>query len=314
MILTCPECATSYFVDDSKIGPDGRSVRCASCGTRWRARLGDDAYEVVGDAAPAPAAPEPRRFPAAEPPVAAAPPPASEPVEEPALRVRPAAEELPRKFRARAQAKKNVKEAAAAGIVWAGMAAMVMLTIGAAYVFRVDVVRLWPRTASAYAAVKAPVNPLGLEFEAVGARPALKDGQAALVVSGKIRNVKDRTIESPPLRIQLVDGRGKELAVTIADPENASIPPGESRGFAVDVVNPPLAVENALVTFALDRKVQVKAQAKAARPPEQLHLRGPVGEPVAEAEPAAPGLHGVDPAPIDAQPLPISPVHATPHG
>ena len=34
MILTCPDCATSYFVDDSKIPADGRLVKCASCGAR----------------------------------------------------------------------------------------------------------------------------------------------------------------------------------------------------------------------------------------------------------------------------------------
>ena len=31
MILTCPECATSYFVDDSKV-PAGRQVKCSNCG------------------------------------------------------------------------------------------------------------------------------------------------------------------------------------------------------------------------------------------------------------------------------------------
>src|SRR5678816_3049306 len=37
MILTCPECATSYFVDDDRIPAAGRSVKCSSCGNRWRA-------------------------------------------------------------------------------------------------------------------------------------------------------------------------------------------------------------------------------------------------------------------------------------
>ena len=37
MILTCPECATSYFVDDGRIPRRGRTVKCSSCGARWKA-------------------------------------------------------------------------------------------------------------------------------------------------------------------------------------------------------------------------------------------------------------------------------------
>lgn len=35
MIITCPECATRYDVDDDRFQPDGRSVRCAACGESW---------------------------------------------------------------------------------------------------------------------------------------------------------------------------------------------------------------------------------------------------------------------------------------
>lgn len=35
MILTCPECETQYFADDSTIGESGRTVKCAACGHSW---------------------------------------------------------------------------------------------------------------------------------------------------------------------------------------------------------------------------------------------------------------------------------------
>src|SRR5437588_11004250 len=66
MILTCPECATSYFVDDSRISPAGRTVKCSSCGARWTA------LPEGGEAAPTPlSAPEPQTASSGAPPGAA---------------------------------------------------------------------------------------------------------------------------------------------------------------------------------------------------------------------------------------------------
>ena len=48
MILVCPSCDTRYFADDSKIGKEGRRVRCATCGHAWTAKAQED------DGAPAP--------------------------------------------------------------------------------------------------------------------------------------------------------------------------------------------------------------------------------------------------------------------
>jgi predicted Zn finger-like uncharacterized protein len=37
MKITCPDCSTSYEVSAVALGPGGRSVKCARCGTRWHA-------------------------------------------------------------------------------------------------------------------------------------------------------------------------------------------------------------------------------------------------------------------------------------
>src|SRR5271170_5437145 len=47
MILTCPECATGYFVEDGQISGPGRTVRCAACGARWTATPEERPLELV---------------------------------------------------------------------------------------------------------------------------------------------------------------------------------------------------------------------------------------------------------------------------
>src|SRR5271170_6751957 len=50
MILTCPECATGYFVEDGQISGSGRTVRCAACGARWNATPDEKPLELVSAA------------------------------------------------------------------------------------------------------------------------------------------------------------------------------------------------------------------------------------------------------------------------
>jgi len=278
MILTCPDCATSYFVDDSKIPRDGRTVKCASCGTRWTARhetaLELDVTEDEGAVAREPAAPVP---------------------EPEAISDLPG-DALPKVFRAKAETGRKVREAATVGVVWGVMAVTMGLMIGAAVLFRVDVVKAWPRSAAAYAGIGLPVNSLGLVIEGEKAEPALQEGHAAIAISGMIRNVESRAIETPPLKISLLNKAGKPVATKIARPADGLIPPGETRHFALTMLDPPSSADQVEIAFAPEAArpgAHAPAKVHAAPKPAGMALRGPAVAP----EPALP-------EPVDAQPLP----------
>ena len=291
MILTCPACATRYFVADGVVGAGGKSVRCAGCHHRWMAYPGADTESELELGAPMKADAEPQDA-AAEP--------------EPVL-VRPAAQTA-RAIRQKVETQKTVRSAIANGVVWAGIAASFAAIIAVSIIFRVDVVRLAPRTASAYAAVGLPVNAVGLVFEGVSAKPGLQDGHDALVVSGAVRNVEKRAVASPLLAIKILDKAGHQIAVHMTDPGTAPIAPGQVHNFVVSLVDPPAAANDVEVAFGAPRKLPAGAHL-APKPAESAHPGA--------AHEANPGLRGAaeaGPAETPSKPTPLMdlPVEAKP--
>lgn len=245
MILTCPACATSYFVDDAKIGNEGRTVRCASCGERWLARVPQE------DDAPAPVVTDEQRAESAAVRRAQRQKEAQEAAEAAA-----ASEEQPILFSSQARSRKKSGPQISPTLITAAMAAVVVALLAAAVVMRADVVRIWPQSASAFALVGLAPNPTGLALEGIKADRILKDGHAALSVTGAIRNVSHSALIAPPLRITLSDPAGKTLAVQIAKPDGVTIPVGAVRYFAVSIIDPPALARDMDVDFVLDKPVQ----------------------------------------------------------
>jgi predicted Zn finger-like uncharacterized protein len=304
MILTCPDCATRYFVDDARVGPNGREVRCASCGNRWTARREDttldlDSTPEIGAMGDDHAKTSPKADPATTP--------ASE----------LAAEELPKVYRAKAQTRAKEREAAATGVVWAGLAGGFAVLLGATVLLRQDIAQIFPRAAGAYAMAGLPVNLVGLTIENQHAQPMLKDGHAGLTVTGALRNIRGKPVVAPPLKISLLAPGGRVVATQIADPDGARIPPGASRHFSVDVLDPPVSATNVQIAFVLDQK----PKGTALRPaPPQIPAPAPaqalIAAPVSAAPAGGSGLRGVAvPSGVeDARPLPKSSPYALPAG
>lgn len=298
MILTCPSCATSYFTPDEAIGPNGRRVRCRSCSRVWHATLVEEPLEL------------------SEPPETAAVHAQAgfgRREDMPESLAETPAPELPKAFRARAEEQRRVRRAATHGAVWAGLASLFVAILGAAWLFRVEVVDLYPRAAAAYAAVGSPVNATGLDFEAMSIKVAPYD-PAKVIVSGAIRNIRDREIQPPPVRVALLDAHGVEIGFKIIPINTAPVLPGGVQGFAAVVPDPGQKIVGIGVDFAPEPAAPKPGPATGSAPTghdEVVDARAlsllSVSAPVQRPLPAADSKTSLRPAisrtPVDAQPV-----------
>ncbi len=65
MLIVCPNCASSYMIDQAAVGPAGRTVRCARCKASWLAGGPDAALDVTASVEPVNAEAEALSAPAA---------------------------------------------------------------------------------------------------------------------------------------------------------------------------------------------------------------------------------------------------------
>ncbi|MDB5438462.1 MAG: hypothetical protein JWM33_889 [Caulobacteraceae bacterium] len=251
MILTCPNCASRYFVDDAKLGAAGKQVRCAACGTKWHAQAPqalDLDLDILAD-------------PIAEPGFTEA-----------AIASEPEKTKDPAKgFREKVRAEKLDREAKATGVIWAGMGAFLIVLSAASLLFRSSVVDLWPRTAGAYASIGLPVNRIGLEFEKLKAEPILEGGHAGLRITGGLRNVTGKAVTAPDIEIRLTNPGGKVVAGKKVTPADRQVPAGQVRFFTVTLLDPPSTAKDMLVGFAAGaggkaERLKTPAQAEEAAP------------------------------------------------
>jgi predicted Zn finger-like uncharacterized protein len=239
MILTCPECATRYFLPDVQIGRGGRAVKCTACGKVWRA---EGAAEPEPE--PEPAVPSHHFEP--EPEAGVFP----DPEEEFAAAAQRRAEILRQK---KAEAERRQRQASViTAAVWAGVVAAIALCLALGIIFRIQVVKWWPGTATAYAALGMPVNASGLLIDKVQAAPAIVQGRRALVVTGVLTNASAAPRPAPAFRVSLLDKTGKPLAQRVIE----TAPPvalkvGEARRFQLQVAEPPAGAVDVEVTLAL---------------------------------------------------------------
>lgn len=215
MIVTCPSCSSKYRVEADALAKRGGRVRCATCSHVWTVE--DEALTLTEPAEPTPE-----------------PTPEPEPEPAPSLQDKPHAA-----IRARAEARRRKARVAVEGAGWAGVAAALALVLAGAFVFRVDVVEVWPRAAGAYAAVGLSVNPYGFEVADLTARFEDDEGARALVVEGELRNVAGRERPAAPLRAIVLDADGALLAEWPIALETEVLPGDGAERFRTVLAAPP---------------------------------------------------------------------------
>ena len=272
MILTCPKCASRYFLPDLQVGPAGRVVKCAQCKTTWRAHPQSG---QAGEPAPEPPGLDPN-------PLEAFP----DPEAEFALAAQRRSEILRDQ---KAAAERKARQSAMVGAsVWAGLAAAVVLVLVMAVVFRAKAVELWPGTASAYAAIGLPVNASGLLIDKVEATPLVLGSQRVVRVVGVVTNATGSPRPVPGFRVSIQDRAGKTLKQNTISISAPPIKVGEARRFSLTVADPPSGYDAVEVTLA-PPDAPAPAPARPALPP---------AAPAAAAAPAAPIAPRPVPTPV----------------
>ena len=270
MHIVCPNCTTSFAVNPAALGEAGRTVRCSRCKLTWLARP-DEALETVGAAGTPLAAQrgvaaewdamaQDEQTPVVESPSVASDWPSQHDAEadwttaarqglhdeEPSKRSR-----LRALFRLPSLPSIPMLQGVGLTATCGAMATLVLALI----VWRTDVVRLLPQTASFYRLVGLEVNLRGLAFKDIKITYETADAKPVLVIEGMIVGQSKEPVGIPRLRFSVRDAQGAEVYAWNAVLEQSVLKPGERAWFKSRLASPPPEGRNIDIRFFNKRDV-----------------------------------------------------------
>jgi predicted Zn finger-like uncharacterized protein len=290
MHIVCPHCTTSYAIDLATLGASGRAVRCSRCKEVWLARPAD-AIEIAASV-PAMAADgkrtaeqdaaaewealaredsnEGQEIPVVDSPSISSDWPASADGDGEAAKPDWASvarqdgqdAEAPRPQRRPWPWLRNLlkppafvrtpgKPSVGLSTVCAAMGALALALV----IWRVDVVRLLPQTATFYKMAGLEVNLRGLAFRDVTITTETVDGKAVLAIEGVIVAEARKPVELPRLRFSLRDAQGAEIYAWNTVLEQPVLRPGEQAWFKSRLASPPPEGRNIDIRFFSKRDI-----------------------------------------------------------
>ena len=295
MRIVCPHCTTSYAIDLSTLGAAGRTVRCSRCKEVWLARPeeaieigapvpataaagGDDVaaeWERMASEDASQDVHQQQGVPVVDSPSISADWPAdAAPQPDWQAAARDEADGIestgsPRlpwlrnlfKFKSSAAtpgAPRRMPGKSLLSLPFAGLptacAAMGALVL-ALVIWRAEMVRLLPQTATFYKMAGLEVNLRGLMFKDVKITRETVEGKPVLVIEGVIVGETRKPVELPRLRFSVRDEQGAEVYAWNAVLEQAVLQPGERAWFKSRLASPPPEGRNIDVRFFNKRDI-----------------------------------------------------------
>jgi hypothetical protein len=195
------------------------------------------------------------------------------------------------KFRQQQADRMRRDRARAAVVVWGATGAALAASATGMVMFRQDVAELWPRSASAFAALGLDVNVYGLEFYDLAVERDFEGATPVLVVTGEVRNIGRDDKLVPPVRISLRDTRSHEIFELVNAITDQPVAAGAAVPFQIRVENPPTDAVDLEATFASFSEMSMAggpAHVSPATPPAQQ-------DELLLDEPIEPGHELIDP-------------------
>jgi len=276
MHIVCPHCTTSYAIDPATLGVAGRNVRCSRCKEVWLATP-EDAVETLAPARAMASASSAEADAAAEweamaneddgqqTPVVDSPsisadwpdgdgsPPSADSdwpsvalddAEDSGAARRPGSW-FRKLLRPPALLRASGKPLIGLPTACAAMGALVLALI----IWRADVVRLLPQTATFYKMAGLEVNLRGLMFKDVKITTETVEGKQVLVIEGMITGEARKPVELPRLRFSVRDAQGAEIYAWNTVLEQTVLRPGERAAFKSRLASPPPEGRNIDIRF-----------------------------------------------------------------
>jgi predicted Zn finger-like uncharacterized protein len=284
MHIVCPHCTTSYAINPATLGAAGRAVRCSRCKETWLARP-EDAVELAAavpaamssSAQSAPRAAndaaaewealareeEGQDTPVVDSPSISAGWPAEGEGSQPSgdsdwpsvarqdaenheeIPITTHRQRLARLFRLPSLPRIPFMPSFGLPTACAAMGALILGLM----IWRAEIVRLMPQTATFYKMVGLEVNLRGLAFKDIKITNETVDGKPVLVIEGIIIGQTKNPVELPRLRFSVRDAQGTEIYAWNAVLEQPVLKPGERAYFKSRLASPPPEGRNIDVRF-----------------------------------------------------------------